>query len=70
MLFLLLNVVISIILCAVIHESGHYIAAKIYGHAIDFRFDRSNKLFNIIPIPRGLWDMPIIEPSEPITLKL
>lgn len=53
----ILTFIASGIVCALIHEFGHWIVAKIFGGDIKFRFEWG-KLFGIIPIPRGIWDMP------------
>ena len=39
------------------HEGGHYVAALCFGHKIKFRFEWG-RLFGVIPVPRGVWDMP------------
>ena len=40
-----------------LHEGGHYVAALVFGKRIKFRFEWG-KLFGVIPVPRGVWDMP------------
>ena len=50
-------IVITGIGCAVIHEFGHWITAKIFGADIKFALE-FGKLFGVIPIPRGIWRMP------------
>ena len=47
----------SLIIAAIVHEFGHWIVAKLFGYSIKFRFDVGHLWF--IPIPRGIWDMPI-----------
>ena len=46
----------SLVLAGVIHEFGHWFAAKLFGKSIKFRFGIGYLWF--IPIPRGIWDMP------------
>ena len=43
--------------CLVIHEGGHYIAARFFGEKIQFRFNLG-KLFGVVPVPRYTWKMP------------
>lgn len=56
----LLVLVISIVLCCIIHEGSHYLVAKLFGKTIKFKFN-TGKLFNVIPIPRWTWQMPEME---------
>ena len=53
----LFNLAIAFILAMITHEGGHYIAAKFFGETIKFSF-KWGMLFNVIPIPRGIWEMP------------
>ena len=46
----------SIVLPAIIHESGHFLAALLCGKVLHFKLV-VNRLF-FIPIPRGVWYIP------------
>lgn len=41
----------------IIHEGGHMMVAKLYKRKINFKL-QFGKLFKIIPVPRGVWQMP------------
>lgn len=56
----LLSLLFSGVVACLVHEGGHYGAAKIFGHKLSFHFEWG-KLFNVIPIPRGIWYMPDME---------
>ena len=43
--------------CLVIHEGGHYLAARFFGQKLVFRFS-IGKLFGVVPLPRWVWTMP------------
>ena len=43
----------------VIHEGGHYLAARFFGHRLRFRFARGR-----FGVPRFIWDMPIFYQCE------
>lgn len=51
---------LAVILAVVVHESGHWLCARAFGEKINFRFGWG--LIGDIPVPRGLWTMPDIEP--------
>jgi hypothetical protein len=53
---ILIQVVLAILLCLLIHEGGHYFTALYFGHRLKFRF-AWGKLWKI-PIPRFIWTMP------------
>lgn len=53
---LVIRILLSIALAALIHEAGHWFAARYYGQTIKFRF-AWGKLWKI-PVPRGIWNMP------------
>ena len=54
----LFNFIIAAILCCLFHEGSHFLMAKLFGETIYFEF-YIGYLFNVIPIPRGIWEMPI-----------
>lgn len=58
MILILLYLIKAIILAFLSHEGGHYFTAKVFNRTINFRIV-IGKLFNIIPIPRGIWNMPL-----------
>ena len=45
------------ILCIFFHEGGHYLASRCFGRRIKFRFSWGNP----IPVPRYVWNMPVME---------
>lgn len=53
----MLSIIISLILACAIHEAGHYFVARYYGEKLVFNFTYT-MLFDTIPIPRFIWDMP------------
>lgn len=53
----LLFFVLSIPLCLVIHEAGHYLAARKFGGKLQFRFEWGT-LYGVVPVPRFTWKMP------------
>lgn len=55
---IILFIIISIPLCLVIHEGGHYLMAWKFGEKLKFRFDWDT-LFGVIKIPGFAWDMPV-----------
>jgi len=52
----IVKALLLVALAAIIHETGHWLAARCYGRAIKFRFTWS-KLWRL-PVPRFIWDMP------------
>lgn len=52
--------ILSILLCALAHEGGHYLAAQVFRRTITFRF-QWGLLLGKIPVPRWVWDMPEME---------
>ena len=54
---IILDVLAAGFLAIFTHEGGHYLAALVFGERIEFRFEWG-RLFGIIPIPRGVWNMP------------
>ena len=54
----LFYIILSGLLCCVLHEGSHFLMAKIFGETLKFEFS-FGYLFNVIPIPRGVWEMPI-----------
>ena len=61
MVDILLNIVLAGILACIIHEGGHYLAALCFGEKLKFRFEWG-RLFGVVPVPRGVWTMPYMEP--------
>lgn len=51
-------IIVSGILCCVVHEGSHFLMAKYFGETIKFEFT-FGYLFNKIPVPRGIWEMPM-----------
>ena len=47
----------AIFLAIFTHEGGHYVAALCFGKRLKFWFEWG-RLFGIIPVPRGIWNMP------------
>ena len=58
---IILDLAAALFAAVLTHEGGHYVAALAFGHKIKFRFEWG-KLFGVIPVPRGVWDMPDMEP--------
>lgn len=52
--------VFAALLACFIHEGGHYIAGRLFGHNIAFKLEWG-LLFGSQIIPRGVWTMPKIE---------
>lgn len=50
------NVLESLILCFLVHEGGHYLAALFFGRKLRFR-----RTWGKYCIPRYVWDMPALE---------
>ena len=50
---------IAILLACAIHEGGHYLAARFFGHKLKFRF-----AWGCFGVPRFVWDMPIFYQCE------
>lgn len=57
MLFIFINILLSVVFAVIIHELGHYAAALCYGERLKFTFTWG-RLFGRIPIPRWIWHMP------------
>jgi hypothetical protein len=57
MLFIFINILLSVVFAGLIHELGHYAAALCYGERLKFTFTWG-RLFGRIPIPRWIWYMP------------
>ncbi len=56
----LLMLVLAIVACLAVHEGGHFLLARVFGHTIAFRFEWG-LLFGKFPVPRFIWDMPEME---------
>ena len=56
MLFIFINILLSVVLAGLIHELGHFIVALGYGNFLRFEFSWGH-LWRI-PIPRYIWYMP------------
>lgn len=56
----ILNLAIAGIAACLVHEGGHYLAALCFGQRLVFRFEWG-RLFGIVHVPRGIWDMPYME---------
>lgn len=52
-----IKVVLSGILAMIVHEGGHSFMARLYKRKLHFKL-KFSKLFKVIPIPRGIWQMP------------
>lgn len=48
-----MSCLISILLAGIIHEGGHYLAARFFGHRLRFRF-----AWGRFGVPRFVWEMP------------
>ena len=46
----------AVVLCFLVHEGGHYLAALCFGERIKFRF-----AWGKYYVPRYIWDMPAME---------
>lgn len=55
---ILLYIIFSGFLCCFFHEFCHWSMAAIFDKNINFTLSFKYKLFNVIPIPRGIWYMP------------
>lgn len=53
----LLFFILSIPLCLVTHEVGHWLTARFFGETLKFRFGFA-WLFGVVPVPRFTWTMP------------
>ena len=51
--------VIAVLLAGAIHEGGHYLAARFFGHRLRFRF-----AWGRFGVPRFVWNMPHFFPTE------
>ena len=51
--------VIAILLAGAIHEGGHYLVARFFGHRLRFRF-----AWGRFGVPRFVWNMPYFFPTE------
>ena len=60
MLNAVLNLAAATIVACLTHEGGHYLAALCFGKRLKFWFEWG-RLFGIVPVPRGVWDMPCME---------
>ena len=56
MLFIFINILLSVVLVGLIHELGHFIVALGYGNFL--RFELSWGRLWRIPVPRYVWYMP------------
>ena len=54
-----MSCVLSILLAGAIHEGGHYLAARFFGHRLRFRF-----AWGRFSVPRFVWNMPYFFPTE------
>ena len=50
---------IAILLAGAIHEGGHWLAARFFGHRLRFRF-----VWGRFGVPRFVWNMPYFFPTE------
>lgn len=53
---MMLNLLLSIVLACLIHEAGHYVAARHYRHSIKYHFGWG--YIWKVPVPRFVWYMP------------
>ena len=53
------NVLASLILCFLVHEGGHYLAALFFGRKLRFRL-----VLGKFCVPQYVWNMPHIEHSK------
>ena len=58
MFTIIVKLIGAAILAMLVHEGSHYLIARVYKRKISFRLEIA-RLFKIIPIPRGIWDMPM-----------
>ncbi len=56
MLFIFINILLSVVLAGLIHELGHFIVALGYGNFLRFELNWG-RLWRI-PVPRYVWYMP------------
>ena len=64
MVDILLNSALAGIVACITHEGGHYLAALLFGKHLKFKFSWG-KLFNVIPVPRWIWRMPLWDGYDP-----
>jgi len=57
MLNAVLNLAAATIVACLTHEGGHWLAALCFGKRIRFWFEWG-RLFGVVPVPRGVWNMP------------
>ena len=50
---------LAVLLVPIIHEAGHFIAAKIFGQTLNFNFEWGK--LGPIPIPRWTWKHPDVK---------
>lgn len=55
----MLNLIPALLLCFLVHEGGHWLAARCFGRKIKFRF-----AWGKFYVPRYIWDMPAMERSK------
>ena len=56
---IILDILAAGFLAVFTHEGGHYLAALCFGEKLKFRFEWG-RLFGVVPVPRGVWDMPVM----------
>ena len=49
----MIKLIVAISLAGIIHEGGHYLAARFFGHRLRFRF-----AWGRFGVPRFVWEMP------------
>ena len=57
---IILDILAAGFLAIFTHESGHYLAALLFGQKLKFHFEWG-RLFGVIPVPRWTWAMPVME---------
>jgi len=58
-ILLIVQFVLAVLVAFIVHEGAHYLAAKMFGKTIKFKFSWSpNKLFGFISVPRYVWLQP------------
>ena len=53
-----MELIVAILLAFVIHEGGHWLAARCFGKRLKFRFAWGK--LGPIPVPRLVWEMPML----------
>ena len=59
----ILDIALAVGLCLVAHEGGHWLAARLFGHRLRFRF-----AFGRFWVPRLVWRMPCALPCWKMTV--